>query len=115
MANSKTKSGDGFATGMTLIIIGIFALCAIFFDIHIVWENVVKLWPLLLIIIGVCILPINRWIRIGIVAVVVLSGVIGYTYMDGGCNSSVRHSVTIIDDWYEDESVDNQDDIYDAE
>lgn len=90
MANSKTKSGDGFATGMTLIIIGIFALCAIFFDIHIVWENVVKLWPLLLIITGVCILPINRWIRIVIVAVVVLGGVIGYTCMDGGCNSVVQ-------------------------
>ncbi len=117
MANSKTKSGDGFATGMMLIIIGVFAMCVIFFDIHIVWQNVIRLWPLLLIIIGVCVLPINRWIRTGIVAVVVLGGVIGYTCMDGSCGSSVRHSVIINGDWddYEDESIDNQDDINDAE
>ncbi len=117
MANSKTKSGDGFATGVILIIIGIFALCAIFLDIHIVWHNVVRLWPLILIIIGVCVLPINRWIRTGIVAAVLLGGVIGYSCMDGSCRSSSKCSVIFNDDWddFEDEYVENQDDTNDAE
>lgn len=113
MANSKTKSGDGFVTGIVLIIVGIIALCAIFFDLHIVWSQMLKLWPLLLIIIGVTMIPVNRWIRTGIVVLILICGAIGYHSLEKKYYGKGNAKVEIFDDndWdFFDESIEKQED-----
>lgn len=80
MENNEKKTNDGFGKGIILILIGIAALMVTFFEFEIDWDVVVDMWPVLLIILGVCIMPINRWIRL-IVAVVLLAlGYIGYCF-----------------------------------
>jgi len=113
MANSKTKTNDGFATGMILIIIGVIALCAIFFDFHIIWSQMLKLWPLLLIIIGVTVIPINRWIRTGIVVILLIVGLIGYHSMTKNHyeKTNTRMEIFDNDDWdFIEESIEKQED-----
>lgn len=114
--SNNGKSGDGFATGVIMILIGIFALCATFFHFHIVWSQLLRLWPLLLIIIGVSVIPINRWIRTGIIILVLICGAIGYHYLVKNYDGKGIFNMEIIDndednDWdYYDESIDIQED-----
>lgn len=76
--NEKNNKNDGFGKGLTLIIIGVVALLVTFFDFEIDWRMMTKLWPLLLVIIGVCIMPISRWIRTVIVLVLLALGFVAY-------------------------------------
>jgi len=78
MSNNENKTSDGFGKGLTLIIIGAIALLVTFFDYEINWHVMSQLWPLLLIIIGVCIMPINRWLRTCIALVLLLLGCWAY-------------------------------------
>lgn len=78
MSNNENKKNDGFGRGIILIIIGIIALMVTFFNFEIDWRMMTKLWPLLLIIIGVCIMPINRWIRTVIALVLLALGFVAY-------------------------------------
>ena len=118
MSKAHGKSGDGFATGVIMILIGIFALCVTFFDIHIVWSQLIRLWPLLLIIIGVSMIPIDRWIRMGIIVLILICGAIGYHGLVknhfGGRNINVE--IFEDDDWdFFDESVEKQEDAIENE
>lgn len=118
MSKAHGKSGDGFATGVIMILIGIFALCVTFFDIHIVWSQLIRLWPLLLIIIGVSMIPIDRWIRTGIIVLILICGAIGYHGLVknhfGGRNINVE--IFEDDDWdFFDESVEKQEDAIENE
>lgn len=78
MNNNENKKDDGFGKGLTLIIIGVIALLITFFDFEIDWHVLSKLWPLLLIIIGVCIMPVNKWIRAAIALTLLLIGAVAY-------------------------------------
>lgn len=66
MENNEKKNDKGFSKGVTLIIIGVIFTLVTLFDFELDWYLVAKMWPLLLIIIGVCIMPINKWIRLAI-------------------------------------------------
>lgn len=118
MSKTQGNSGDGFATGVIMILIGIFALCATFFHIHIVWSQLLRLWPLLLIIIGVSVIPINRWIRTGIIVLILIGGAIGYHSMVKNYSGDRKINVEIFDDddWdFFDESVEKQEDTIEKE
>lgn len=78
MNNEEKKKNDSFVNGVTLILIGVIALMVTFFDFEIDWHVLAKMWPLLLIIIGVCIMPINRWIRTVVLFALVAVGLIAY-------------------------------------
>lgn len=78
MSNNTNKKDKGFGQGITLIIIGVIFTMMTIFDFDIDWHIMSKLWPLLLIIIGVCVMPINKWIRFAITMVLLAVGVIAY-------------------------------------
>jgi len=63
MSNNEKNTNDSFSRGVFLIIIGAIALLITFFDFDVDWHIVGKMWPVLLIIIGVCLMPINKWLR----------------------------------------------------
>ena len=78
MNNEEKKKNDSFVNGVTLILIGVIALMVTFFDFEIDWHVLAKMWPLLLIIIGVCIMPINKWVRTVLLFALVATGLIAY-------------------------------------
>lgn len=78
MNNEEKKKNDGFVNGVTLILIGVVALMVTFFDFEIDWHVLTEMWPLLLIIIGVCIMPINRWIKLVVTLVLLAVGIVAY-------------------------------------
>ena len=78
MSNNENNRNDGFGMGLTLIIIGVVALFITFFDFEVDWHLLRKLWPLLLVIIGVCVMPINKWIRTVIALVLLAFGFLAY-------------------------------------
>lgn len=80
MNNSEKNKNDGLVNGVILIVVGVIALMVTFFDIAINWSVLWKLWPLLLIIIGVCIMPIDRWIKTAVILSLVTVGLIAYSY-----------------------------------
>lgn len=79
MSNNENKTNnDNFGRGITLIVIGVIALLITFFDIEIDWHVVGKMWPMILIIIGVCLMPINRWIRTALALMLLIIGYAAY-------------------------------------
>lgn len=78
MENNENKKDNGFGKGIILIIIGVIALMMTFFDFEIDWHLLSKMWPLLLIIIGVCIMPINKWVRTVIALILLVFGAVMY-------------------------------------
>lgn len=78
MSNKENKEGDVFGKGITLIIVGVIALLVTFFEVEIDWYVVGRLWPLILIIIGICIMPVNRWVRTILATVLIIVGFIAY-------------------------------------
>ena len=79
MSNNDNKTNnDNFGRGITLIVIGVIALLITFFDIEIDWHVVGKMWPMILIIIGVCLMPINRWIRTALALLLLIIGYAAY-------------------------------------
>lgn len=78
MENNGKKNDKGFSQGVTLIIIGVIFTLVTLFDFELDWHVVAKMWPLLLIIIGVCIMPINKWIRLAITIALLAFGAAMY-------------------------------------
>ena len=78
MSNDENNSTDGFGRGLTLIIIGVIALLVTFFEIDLDWHVILKLWPILLIIIGICIMPINKWVKTALALSLVALGIMAY-------------------------------------
>lgn len=88
MENNENKKDNGFGKGLTLIIIGVIFTFVTLFDFEIDWHVMAKMWPLLLIIIGVCIMPINKWIRAVIALILLAFGTVMYHQKAGdedGC------------------------------
>ena len=77
MSNNENKN-VGFGNGMVLIVIGVLALCVTFFDIDLDWDVLIDLWPILLIIIGICIMPINKWIKTALALSLLALGIMAY-------------------------------------
>lgn len=78
MDNKENKKDKGFSQGITLIVIGVIFTLITVFDFEVDWHALSKLWPLLLIIIGVCIMPINKWIRTVIALALLVFGAVAY-------------------------------------
>jgi len=78
MNNNEKNTNDSFGRGLTLIVIGVIALLMTFFDFEIDWHVMAKLWPMILIIIGVCLMPINRWLRTAIALLLLVLGFVAY-------------------------------------
>ena len=78
MSNNENNKNVGFGNGMVLIVIGVLALCVTFFDIDLDWDILLDLWPILLIIIGICIMPINKWIKTALALSLVTLGIMAY-------------------------------------
>lgn len=78
MSNNENNKNVGFGNGLVLIIIGVLALCVTFFEIDLDWDILLDLWPILLIIIGICIMPINKWIKTALALSLVTLGIMAY-------------------------------------
>ena len=78
MSNNENNKNVSFGNGLVLIIIGVLALCVTFFEIDLDWDILLDLWPILLIIIGICIMPINKWIKTALALSLVTLGVMAY-------------------------------------
>lgn len=78
MSNNENNKNVGFGNGLVLIIIGVLALCVTFFEIDLDWDILLDLWPILLIIIGICIMPINKWIKTALALSLVALGIMAY-------------------------------------
>ncbi len=83
MDNNENKKDKGFGQGITLIIIGVIFTLVTMFDFDLDWHLLAKMWPLLLIIIGVCIMPINKWIRLAITLALMAFGIVMYQQKAG--------------------------------
>ena len=91
MDNNEKEKDRGFSQGIILIIIGVIFTLITVFDFEINWHVMSKLWPLLLIIIGVCIMPINKWIRTAIALVLLVFGAMAYhEKADGNTDNSSK-------------------------
>jgi hypothetical protein len=75
---SDNDKNVGFGNGLVLIVIGVIALCVTFFEIDLDWDILLDLWPILLIIIGICIMPINKWIKTALALSLVTLGILAY-------------------------------------
>lgn len=76
---SDTKKNDGgIVSGILLISIGVIALCVTLFDIEIVWSELMKLWPVFLIIFGISMLPFGKMIKSVLVIIMVILSFILY-------------------------------------
>lgn len=78
MDNNENNKNVGFGNGMVLIVIGIIALCVTFFDVDLDWDVLIDLWPILLIIIGICIMPINKWVKTALALSLLALGIMAY-------------------------------------
>ena len=96
MSNNENNKNDGFGRGITLILIGVFALMVTFFDYEIDWHIMGQLWPLLLIIIGVCVMPINRWIKTAVSLLLLVFGFVIYQNKLNDDTEKVYHKTEII-------------------
>ncbi len=78
MSNNENNKNVGFGNGLVLIVIGVIALCVTFFEIDLDWDILLDLWPILLIIIGICIMPINKWIKTALALSLLALGIMAY-------------------------------------
>ena len=78
MSNNENNKNTSFGNGIVLIVLGVIGLCITFFDIDLDWDILLDLWPILLIIIGICIMPINKWIKTALALSLVTLGIMAY-------------------------------------
>lgn len=93
-ANRQTKS-DGaygnFTIGLLFIVFGAIALIATLADIHIVWSAVWKLWPAILIVCGICALPINKVLKSTLVVIAAIGACLLYQNQVSGSSKSYSY------------------------
>ena len=108
MSNNENNKNTSFGNGIVLIVVGIIALCVTFFDIDLDWDILLDLWPILLIIIGICIMPINKWIKTALALSLVTLGIMAYqNRVEEGKGGK---TVEIISSYYNDDDDDDDDD-----
>ena len=104
MSEKENNKNDGFSKGIVLIIIGVIALLITFFEVAVDWHVVGKMWPVLLIAIGIGIMPINRWIRTVLILVLLALGYVAYQNKTDGTTKVINKTVII--STYDDENED---------
>lgn len=100
MSNNENNKNTGFGNGIVLIVLGVIGLCITFFDIDLDWDILLDLWPIILIIIGICLLPINKWIRAALALALVALGIMAYQNRieEGKSGKTVEIISSYIDD-----------------
>ena len=100
MSNNENDKNTGFGNGIVLIVLGVIGLCITFFDIDLDWDILLDLWPIILIIIGICLLPINKWIRAALALALVALGIMAYQNRieEGKSGKTVEIISSYIDD-----------------
>lgn len=97
--NKNTDNGKGLIGGIVLIVIGIIALLATFFDFEIVWSEIAKFWPIFLIIFGVSILPLSKLLKsISVIILILLSCLLYYNNVDGSVKTRSSFSYDMIEE-----------------
>ena len=76
---SETKK-RGFGGAIALILGGIVLLLITLFDIELDAEVLFELWPFVLIIIGVSLMPVARWLKTALLVIVLAAACITYEY-----------------------------------
>ena len=98
MSNENNRD-NGLVSGIILITIGVIALMSTFFDFEIVWEELVKLWPVFIIIFGISILPLNKLLKsVSVILLILVSCVLYYNNVNDDKISSNTFSYDMIDD-----------------
>ena len=105
MSNNENNKNTSFGNGIVLIVLGVIGLCITFFDIDLDWDILLDLWPILLIIIGICIMPINKWIKTALALSRVTLGIMAYqNRVEEGKSGK---TVEIISSYYNDDDDDD--------
>lgn len=73
MSKNNHKNNGNFTMGIVITTIGVIALFATFGYVKIVWPVIWKLWPILLILVAICLLPINKYVK-GIILMLIILG-----------------------------------------
>ena len=81
MSKNEKKNDNGLVTGILFVVVGIVALFVTFFDIEIIWSEIAKLWPVLLILMGVSMIPFNKILKSIVVIIIMLISFVVYCEM----------------------------------
>lgn len=66
--------------GVVLLFVGIIALLASLDIFELRWSVIWRLWPMLLIIIGILVLPVKDWLKIVLLLVSLIGSILLYRY-----------------------------------
>lgn len=80
MSEEKSKD-NGIVTGILLIVAGVIALLVTLFDIEIDWTEAAKLWPMLLVVFGIYLLPLNKILKSILVVIMILLSCLLYMFL----------------------------------
>lgn len=75
---SKNNNDRGLIEGIVLITVGIIALLVIFLDVEIIWSELLKLWPVFIIIFGLSVMPLNKILKSLLVVLLILASCVFY-------------------------------------
>lgn len=81
MSKNEKKNDNGLVTGILFVVVGIVALFVTFFDVEIIWSEIAKLWPVLLILMGVSMIPFNKILKSIVVIIIMLISFVVYCEM----------------------------------
>ena len=96
---SKDNKDNGLVNGIILIAIGIIALMVTFFDLEIVWSELAKFWPVFVIIFGISILPLNKFLKsVFVIILILLSCILYYNNVNDNTKHLASFSYDMIDD-----------------
>ncbi len=88
--------------GILILFIGVVALLASFDVIDFSWRIAWRLWPMLLIFIGITVLPVNDWLKAALLVVALAVGVL--LYQNEAKKEAERHAsgwVSSIRRWWD--------------
>ena len=96
---SKDNKDNGLVNGIILIAIGIIALMVTFFDLEIVWSELAKFWPVFVIIFGISILPLNKFLKsVFVIILILLSCILYCNNVNGDVKTHATFSYEMIED-----------------
>lgn len=77
--SSNKNNDNGIISGIVLIAIGVVALLVTLFDLELIWSEIWDLWPVVLIVLGISIMPFNKMIKsIAVIVTILVSCLIYY-------------------------------------
>jgi len=92
------KSGRIF-WGTLFVVIGVLGVINNFFGVHVAWETLWKLWPLLLVFLGISLFLKDTAAKWAVIAAIgLLTGVVLFSSVQHGCHSAERMVEGVFDD-----------------